>query len=66
MAEADKGAQVTTQIEIIAANRALMSVGRYSQATRAGGFIFCAGQGAPTWKNPFSWPSGAPPHFSLR
>ena len=40
MAAADKGAQVTTQIEIIATNRAPMSVGPYSQATRAGGFIF--------------------------
>jgi len=57
LAEADKGAQVTTQVEIIATNRAAMSVDPYSQATRAGGFIFGAGQAAPTRKNLFLWPA---------
>jgi 2-iminobutanoate/2-iminopropanoate deaminase len=32
-------------IEIISTPNAPKSVGPYSQATRAGGFIFCAGQG---------------------
>ena len=32
--------------EVIATGNAPKSVGPYSQATRAGGFIFCAGQGA--------------------
>ncbi|HKQ48236.1 MAG TPA: Rid family detoxifying hydrolase [Phycisphaerae bacterium] len=33
------------EIEVIATPNAPKSVGPYSQATRAGGFIFCAGQG---------------------
>ncbi len=32
-------------IEIISTANAPKSVGPYSQATRAGGFVFCAGQG---------------------
>jgi 2-iminobutanoate/2-iminopropanoate deaminase len=32
--------------EVIRADKALKSVGPYSQAIRAGGFIFCAGQAA--------------------
>ena len=35
-----------TKLEVISTSTAPMSVGPYSQATRAGGFIFCAGQGA--------------------
>lgn len=34
------------QFDVIATSAAPQSVGPYSQATRAGGFIFCAGQGA--------------------
>ena len=34
------------KIEVISTTNAPSSVGPYSQATRAGGFIFCAGQGA--------------------
>lgn len=37
---------MTTKIEIISTSKAPKSVGPYSQATCAGGFIFCAGQGA--------------------
>lgn len=37
---------MANKIEIISTSNAPMSVGPYSQATRAGGFIFCAGQGA--------------------
>ena len=37
---------MTTKIEVISTSKAPISVGPYSQATRAGGFIFCAGQGA--------------------
>lgn len=33
-------------IDIISTNKASASVGPFSQATRAGGFIFCSGQGA--------------------
>jgi 2-iminobutanoate/2-iminopropanoate deaminase len=33
------------EIDIISTPNAPRSVGPYSQATRAGGFIFCAGQG---------------------
>ena len=42
----EKGAEVTTKIEVISTRKAPVSVGPFSQATRAGGFIFCAGQGA--------------------
>lgn len=34
------------EIEVISTNNAPSSVGPYSQGIRAGGFIFCAGQGA--------------------
>ena len=37
---------MTTNIDVISTGTAPRSVGPYSQATRAGGFIFCAGQGA--------------------
>jgi len=37
---------LTSRIEVISTDKAPRSVGPYSQATRAGGFIFCAGQGA--------------------
>ena len=37
---------MSSTIEIISTRKAPKSVGPYSQATRAGGFIFCAGQGA--------------------
>ena len=37
---------MSTKIEVISTGKAPKSVGPYSQATRAGGFIFCAGQGA--------------------
>ena len=37
---------MTGRIERISTTNAPASVGPYSQATRAGGFIFCAGQGA--------------------
>ena len=37
---------MSTKLEIIATHKAPKAVGPYSQATRAGGFIFCAGQGA--------------------
>ena len=37
---------MTSRIEVISTDKAPRSVGPYSQATRAGGFIFCAGQGA--------------------
>lgn len=33
-------------IEVIATSKAPKAVGPYSQGTKAGGFIFCAGQGA--------------------
>ncbi len=33
------------KIEVISTSTAPKAVGPYSQATRAGGFIFCAGQG---------------------
>src|SRR4030095_6241801 len=36
---------MTTEIEVISSANAPKSFGPYSQATRAGGFIFCAGQG---------------------
>jgi 2-iminobutanoate/2-iminopropanoate deaminase len=36
----------STKVEVISTSRAPLPVGPYSQATRAGGFIFCAGQGA--------------------
>ena len=45
----EKRGQVATKaakIEVISTSKAPKSVGPYSQATRAGGFIFCAGQGA--------------------
>jgi 2-iminobutanoate/2-iminopropanoate deaminase len=34
------------KIEVIVSWKAPQAIGPYSQATRAGGFIFCAGQGA--------------------
>ena len=37
---------MATEIEVIATSGAPSAVGPYSQATRAGGFIFCAGQAA--------------------
>ena len=37
---------MASRIEVISTTDAPKSVGPYSQATRAGGFIFCAGQGA--------------------
>ena len=46
MTSAEQGGQVTTKFEVISTSKAPKSVGPYSQATRAGGFIFCAGQGA--------------------
>lgn len=45
-AAAEKGGQVATKVEVISTSKAPKSVGPYSQATRAGGFIFCAGQAA--------------------
>jgi 2-iminobutanoate/2-iminopropanoate deaminase len=36
---------MTTEIEVISSPNAPKAMGPYSQATRAGGFIFCAGQG---------------------
>jgi len=38
--------EVSRKIQIISTSAAPASLGPYSQATRAGGFIFCAGQGA--------------------
>jgi 2-iminobutanoate/2-iminopropanoate deaminase len=35
-----------SEIDVISTSKAPRSVGPYSQGTRAGGFIFCAGQGA--------------------
>lgn len=43
---AKNGVSMANDIEVIATNNAPVSVGPFSQATRAGGFIFCAGQGA--------------------
>jgi 2-iminobutanoate/2-iminopropanoate deaminase len=37
---------VKTKIEVISTRQAPVAVGPYSQATRAGGFLFCAGQAA--------------------
>ena len=37
---------MANRIEVISTGAAPKAVGPYSQATRAGGFIFCAGQGA--------------------
>jgi 2-iminobutanoate/2-iminopropanoate deaminase len=37
---------MATKREVIRAEKAPKSVGPYSQGIRAGGFIFCAGQGA--------------------
>lgn len=37
---------MTKGIEVISTTKAPKSVGPYSQATRAGGFVFCAGQAA--------------------
>lgn len=37
---------MTTRVEVISTSRAPESVGPFSQGTRAGGFIFCSGQGA--------------------
>ncbi len=34
------------RIEIVSTSEAPKALGPYSQATRAGGFVFCAGQGA--------------------
>jgi 2-iminobutanoate/2-iminopropanoate deaminase len=41
-----KAGQVATKVEVISTRKAPKALGPYSQATRAGGFIFCAGQGA--------------------
>ena len=41
-----EGGRAATKVEVISTSKAPKSVGPYSQATRAGGFIFCAGQGA--------------------
>lgn len=40
------GATASQQIDIISTSRAPRALGPYSQGTRAGGLIFCAGQGA--------------------
>lgn len=37
---------MSAKIEVISTSKAPKAVGPYSQGTRAGGFIFCAGQGA--------------------
>ena len=37
---------MANKIEVLSTNKAPKAVGPYSQATRGGGFIFCAGQGA--------------------
>ena len=37
---------MTNKIQIISTGNAPTSVGPFSQGTRAGGFIFCSGQGA--------------------
>ncbi len=37
---------MTRKIEVISTSNAPISVGPFSQGTRAGGFIFCSGQGA--------------------
>lgn len=37
---------MTTRLEVISTSKAPRSVGPFSQGTRAGGFIFCSGQGA--------------------
>jgi 2-iminobutanoate/2-iminopropanoate deaminase len=41
-----KAGPVPTEIAVISTNKAPSSVGPYSQAIRAGGFLFCAGQAA--------------------
>ena len=41
-----KGGSVATEITVISTPKAPASVGPYSQAIRAGGFLFCAGQAA--------------------
>ena len=41
-----KAGRASTKVGVISTSKAPKSVGPYSQATRAGGFIFCAGQGA--------------------
>ena len=46
MSGVEQGEHVSTKIEIISTLKAPKAVGPYSQGTRAGGFIFCAGQGA--------------------
>jgi 2-iminobutanoate/2-iminopropanoate deaminase len=45
-ASEDQGGKVGPEIAVIVTSTAPGSVGPYSQATRAGGFIFCAGQAA--------------------
>ena len=45
-AEEKAGRPVGSDVEVISTGRAPKPVGPYSQATRAGGFIFCAGQGS--------------------
>ena len=42
----DEKARPATAVEVISTGKAPKPVGPYSQATRAGGFIFCAGQGS--------------------
>ena len=45
-AAAEEVAQVTSKLDVISTDNAPKSVGPFSQGTRAGGFIFCSGQGA--------------------
>jgi len=42
----EKARRAGSKVHVIATSKAPKAVGPYSQATRAGGFIFCAGQGA--------------------
>ena len=43
---AEKAGSAATKIEVISTSKAPKSVGPFSQGIRAGGFIFCSGQGA--------------------
>lgn len=42
----EKARRPASAVEVISTGKAPKPVGPYSQATRAGGFIFCAGQGS--------------------
>jgi 2-iminobutanoate/2-iminopropanoate deaminase len=42
----EKPRPAASKIQVVATSKAPKASGPYSQATRAGGFIFCAGQGA--------------------